>query len=118
MGQNQNQPRGSYGRVPSIARLMPKGPADEQTHHGARRRSARYSVDGEVSVSGPVEATGILFNISAGGLRIAIDQKVERGDRLDLSVRFNETKTTHERGEVVWIREQPDGYVVGLRFVA
>jgi len=102
----------------TIAQLMPTGPEDEQTRHGARRQSTRYAVDGEVSVLGPVQAEGMIFNISAGGLRIAIDQEVEEGDRLDLFVRFNERKTARERAQVMWTREQPDGWVVGLRFVA
>lgn len=101
----------------SIGRMMPPGPSDESVHRGARRHSTRYPAHGEVRVVAPLKAEGFLFNASAGGLRLALDQRVEVGAILDLVVTFDETRRGVERGEVVWTREQPDGWLVGLRFV-
>ncbi len=101
----------------SIGHMMPTGPSDESVHRGARRRSTRYPLHGEVRVTAPIEAEGFLFNASAGGLRLALDQRVEVGAILDLVVTFDETRRSVERGEVVWARELPDGWLVGLRFV-
>ncbi len=101
----------------NIGRWMPTGPSDESVHRGARRRSTRYPLHGEVMVTAPVEAAGVVFNASAGGLRVALDRAVEVGARLELSVRFDERRESRERGEVVWTRELPDGWLVGLRFL-
>lgn len=101
----------------SLAHIMPPGPADTSTHRGARRRTTRYPMHGEVTVTSPLQVRGFVFNASAGGLRIALDRPVSVGTKLDLLVRFDTEETTTERGEVVWARELPDGCLVGLRFV-
>ncbi|MEZ4337155.1 MAG: PilZ domain-containing protein [Sandaracinaceae bacterium] len=103
--------------IESIGRMMPTGPSDESLHRGARRRSARYPATGEVRVVAPIQAEGFLFNASAGGLRLALDHQVEVGAILDLVVTLDETRRGVERGEVVWTRELPDGWLVGLRFI-
>jgi len=101
----------------SIARIMPTGQMDESVHRGARRKSRRYPLYGEVQVTSPRRAAGFLFNASSGGLRVALDHQVEVGSQLELSIAFDDHRTTHERAEVVWTTAQPDGWIVGLRFV-
>lgn len=102
----------------SIGRLMPAGPSDRSVHRGARRKSTRFPIHGEVRVTAPLAAEGFLLNASTGGLRLALDRPVEVGARLELEVRFDERHEARERGEVVWTREHPDGWLVGLRFAA
>jgi len=102
----------------SIAHMMPTGPADDLVHRGARRRSTRFPINGDVRVTSPVVSEGVIFNVSAGGLRLGLDRRVELGSVVDLTLRFEDEKVSRERGEVVWTRELPDGWLVGLRFVA
>ncbi|MCB9593186.1 MAG: PilZ domain-containing protein [Sandaracinaceae bacterium] len=101
----------------TIGSMMPTGPQDDLVHRGARRQSTRYPVHGEVSVTSPIQAEGFLFNASAGGLRLALDHPVELGAQLELQVRLAGYRSSSERAEVVWTREQPDGWLVGLRFL-
>lgn len=96
---------------------LPSGPEDEFVHRGARRRSTRYVLHGEVTVTAPVEAEGFLFNASAGGMRIAIDTAVETGSTLEMRVHLTDDQQSLETGEVVWCRELPDGWLVGVRFI-
>ena len=101
-----------------ISNLMPSGPHDELVHRGARRQSTRYPLDGEVKITAPIEAEGFLFNASVGGMRIAIDRAVEKGALLHMHVHFTDERHSDEVAEVIWCRELPDGFLVGVRFVA
>ena len=96
---------------------LPTGPEDELLHRGARRRTARYMLHGEVTVTAPIEAQGFVFNVSAGGMRIALDAAVEVGSILELTVRLTDDAHSVETGEVVWCRELPDGWLLGIRFI-
>ncbi|HJL17547.1 MAG TPA: PilZ domain-containing protein [Sandaracinaceae bacterium LLY-WYZ-13_1] len=103
-----------------LATLFPVGPEDELEHRGARRRAARYPVHADVRVTGPTEATGVVLNASAGGLRVALQGASEQawgeGDRLELEVEIDD-QVTRDDAEVVWSRQLPDGWLVGLRFL-
>ena len=96
---------------------LPSGPADESGHRGARRQSARYPVDGHVRITRPVRAEGFLFNMSAGGLRLALNRGVATGDVVEFELRVADAPATTERARVVWSREQPDGWLVGMCFL-
>jgi hypothetical protein len=101
-----------------IASLLPIGPSDEQTHRGARRRSARYPIHADVTVVAPERAEGVVLNASAGGIRVALDRAFARGSEVTLEIAFRHDRVTGERAKVVWSRELPDGWLVGLAFVA
>jgi PilZ domain-containing protein len=100
-----------------IATLLPAGPDDLVMHRGARRRTARYPMHANVRVRAPETARGVVLNASAGGLRVTLDRGVRPGDELELDVRFDRDRVSHERAQVVWSRELPDGWLVGLSFV-
>lgn len=100
-----------------ISELLPKGPTDELTHRGARRGATRYPMHADVHILSPIETTGTVLNASAGGLRVALDTAVTKGDEVELEVRFAEERVGRERARVVWCRELPDGWLVGLQFL-
>lgn len=100
-----------------ISALLPKGPDDELTHRGARRRATRYPLHADVHVVSPIEATGTVLNASHGGMRVALDVALAAGDEVELEVRFTE-RVRRERARVVWSRELPDGWLVGLAFLS
>lgn len=101
--------------IPSIAATLPIGTGDFDFSRGARRASRRYNLNADVDVVSPIEAHGIAINASAGGIRIAIDAALEVGASCELKITTT-LKTLTERARVVWCRECPDGFLVGLAF--
>jgi hypothetical protein len=100
----------------SLAAMLPVGPEDELAHRGARRRATRYPMHADVRVVGPEASEGVVLNASAGGLRVALDRGYAEGDRLEIEIEMVNDRTSRETAEVVWSRELPDGWLVGLRF--
>ncbi len=101
-----------------ISSILPPGNADEATHHGARRRSRRYPLSGEVELIEPAWAKGMVINASAGGLRVGLDRVLDAGEECLVEVRTSARQAWRERARVVWRRELPDGYLMGLEFLA
>lgn len=99
-----------------ISSVVPVGGDDREVHRGARRASRRYPLHADIEVLEPCLAAGVSLNVSAGGLRVAIDQRVAVGDVCVLRVRTAADRETIEYARVVWTREQPDGFLVGLEF--
>jgi len=99
-----------------IHTLVPVG-SDLDVHRGARRASRRVSLDAEVVMLEPRRGYGFAINVSAGGIRIALDELVEIGEECELLLRTAPDREWIERARVVWSRELPDGYVYGLEFV-
>jgi hypothetical protein len=100
-----------------IGSILPVGNADPAVHRGCRRRCQRYPLDAEVEVIEPTPAEGIVINASAGGLRVMLDRPVSEGADYTLAVRFTDERTSRETVRVVWVRQHPDGWVVGLQFL-
>lgn len=101
----------------SLANTLPKGHGDRQHHRGARRGSARYPLHADIELVGDPEGTGVAINASAGGMRIAIDRALTVGTVYSLRVR-TPNRTTDEQLRVVWTRQLPDGWLVGLQFAS
>jgi c-di-GMP-binding flagellar brake protein YcgR len=59
-------------------------------------------------------------DISLGGVRIYSDDALTLGERLDLDLFLPDDTTLSAKGEVVWVKELPEGsparYDVGVRF--
>jgi hypothetical protein len=108
---------GSEALMERIGTLLPVGLDDELVHRDGHRRSARYPVHADVRVHLPERASGVVLNASTGGMRVTLDRSVSPGDELELDVRFDRTHVSRERAQVVWSRELPDGWLVGLSFV-
>jgi hypothetical protein len=99
----------------SLAATLPVGTGDFDFCRGARRATRRYNLNADVHIVAPIETDGIVINASAGGLRIAIDAPLEVGATCELKISTT-LKTLDERARVVWCRELPDGFLVGLAF--
>ena len=109
----------TFAPMERIGSLLPTGPRDLCAHRGARRQSTRFPLNARVDVfERGANAHGVVLNASEGGLRVAIDRELREGSVIELEVRFTEERQSRERARVVWSRPQPDGWLVGLRFVA
>ena len=56
---------------------------------------------------------GWALNLSRGGLRAVIEDRVELGE--SLSIQIAEINVTRQ-GTVVWVQDEPDGAIVGVAF--
>ncbi len=65
----------------------------------------------------PEAISGVVINASAGGLRVAVDQCVDVGSLCFARIKTAREHESLEHAEVVWARELPDGWLLGLRFV-
>lgn len=82
----------------------------------ARRRAERYPLNADVEVLEPFCAHGVVINASAGGLRVALEKPLPLDVVCVIEVCLEDGKTV-EMARVAWVREQPDGFVVGFSFV-
>lgn len=57
---------------------------------------------------------GWALNVSRGGIRCILEEKVELGDEFELKVGENAPLT--RRGRIVWLQEEQDGVIVGIEF--
>jgi hypothetical protein len=68
-----------------------------------------------------VDATGIVgwaLNISRGGIRLILEDTVAPGQEFDVEVSSEgDAPTPTRRGRVIWVQEERDGMVVGVKFV-
>jgi hypothetical protein len=61
---------------------------------------------------GDRSVTGWALNMSRGGLRAALEEKVEVGEEFEIAVGDAEPRS----GRIVWVRNQKDGSIVGVAF--
>ena len=57
---------------------------------------------------------GWALNVSRGGLRAILEEKVVLGQKFDVTVGTEEVLVRPAR--IVWVQEEPDGVIVGLEF--
>jgi hypothetical protein len=62
---------------------------------------------------GDAELTAWALNLSRGGLRAVVEDRVQLGEEVE--VRIDEIHVTR-RGRVVWTQDEPDGTIVGICF--
>jgi PilZ domain len=109
--------------------------------HATRRGGARHEVSARVtlrsvrsvgsvgSVPGPdaVEGEearvleGWALNVSRGGVRVILEEKVEPGTRFEVTMTGSGIDPAvaagpSQFGRVVWVQEEPDGVVAGIEF--
>lgn len=60
------------------------------------------------------ELEGWALNVSRGGVRAILEDKVSLGQKFDIVVGSDEVLT--RAGRVVWVQEEPDGVIIGLEF--
>jgi hypothetical protein len=88
----------------------------------ARRSGARQTVSDRVtfrSETGGIRE-GWALNVSRGGVRAILDHdtgKVELGEEYAITVGERHAEGAR-RGRIVWLQEEPDGFVVGVEYVS
>jgi hypothetical protein len=114
----------------------PEGSRDERPGglHATRRGGARREVSARVTLSSPsragaaaggasgtVERTleGWALNVSRGGVRVILEEKVDLGAEFDVAMvggpGLAEPPVVRV-GRVVWVQEELDGVVAGVEF--
>ena len=104
----------------------PQGVPQLKGLHAMRRGGARREMSARVlmrDVTGgeggePGQTLeGWALNVSRGGVRVILEEKVELGKEFDVTVGDPETDGTAARGRIVWVQEEPDGVIAGVEFV-
>jgi hypothetical protein len=93
-------------------------PAAGDGVHATRRGGARHEVSSRVALkakSGEV-LEGWALNVSRGGVRVILEEKVELGSEFEVTLSTGEDPATPVTGRVVWVQEEPDGVVAGIEF--
>ena len=86
--------------------------------HAMRRGGARREVTERVALKAEDGTTleGWALNVSRGGLRAILEEKVVLGQKFDVAIGTDEVMLRPSR--VVWVQEEPDGVIVGLEFTS
>ncbi len=86
--------------------------------HAMRRGGARREVTERVSLK--TEEGNVLegwaLNVSRGGLRAILEDKVTLGQKFEVTLGTDEVLSRTAR--IVWVQEEPDGVIVGLEFTS
>ena len=59
------------------------------------------------------EIEGWALNVSRGGLRAIVDEPIELGTEVEVSISEGPPRASR----IVWIQEEPDGAIVGVEFL-
>ena len=96
---------------PSGMKKMPSG------LHAMRRGGARREVTERVSLRSEDGRAfdGWALNVSRGGLRAILEDKVILGQKFEIELGTEEV--LHRTGRIVWVQEEPDGVIVGIEFI-
>lgn len=89
------------------------GPGDARA---MRRGGARHELTERVTLRSEEgkDLVGWALNVSRGGVRIILEDKVALGQKFDIGLGGDEAAV--RPGRVVWVQEEPDGVIVGLEF--
>ena len=63
-----------------------------------------------------MELEGWALNLSRGGLRCILEEKVDLGGEYLVTLGDGDD-VADRRARVVWVQEEPDGVIVGVEFV-
>jgi hypothetical protein len=85
--------------------------------HAMRRGGARHEVSARVILkrADGVSMDGWALNVSRGGVRVILEDKVDLGAELEVTIG---DETTSHKGRVVWVQDEPDGVVAGIEFTS
>jgi hypothetical protein len=99
--------------------------------HATRRSGARHEVSMRVTLTplggglgnGGPQLEGWALNMSRGGVRVILEERVELGAEFDVELTASIGETALEPGvpgrqpgRIVWVQEEPDGVVAGIAF--
>jgi hypothetical protein len=101
-----------------------RGPGMHATRRGGARRevSARVTLaaregGGRSRSTEPLE--GWALNVSRGGVRVILEEKVELGAEFEVTLSDGAPLgdlPPARVGRIVWVQEEPDGVVAGIEF--
>ena len=109
MADQSNPPPGgpppSYpvGKVPNGVHAMRRGGARREVTERVKLRTD----DGRIF-------EGWALNVSRGGLRAILEDKVTLGQKVDVAIGSDEV--VERTGRIVWVQEEPDGVICGVEF--
>jgi hypothetical protein len=87
--------------------------------HAMRRGGARREVSTRVFLKKPdgeAVLEGWALNVSRGGVRAILEEKVELGQEFEVEVGTGDGPPRN--GRIVWMQEEPDGVIVGVEFTS
>jgi hypothetical protein len=89
--------------------------------HATRRGGARHEVTSRVTLKGRSGTVleGWALNVSRGGIRVILEDKVEPGSEFEVTVTSStsgDDPATPITGRVVWVQDEPDGVIAGIEF--
>ena len=104
----------------SLKKLIPRAKVEECWVGQERRQHARFENDIEIEYNiekRPRLKNGKCINISQGGMKLTLDEKLPNGAIIDLKIHTSEkNKTIEVEGEVVWTNESEERDPQGKRF--
>lgn len=110
-------------RYPVTKKPPPDGLKVPSGIHAMRRGGARREVTERVMLKAETEdgsesplLEGWALNVSRGGVRAILEDKVALGQKFDITIGTDDVMT--RTGRVVWVQEEPDGVIVGLEFTS
>ena len=93
-----------------------QGGPDPAVHRGARRAYPRHQAHGSVELLAPVTASGIVINLSSGGVRVALTRGLPVGAACRARIHTETGGELLVDARVVWCQSRVDGCVMGLAF--
>jgi len=111
-----------YARADAVTKKTTPTPAQgikmPSGVHAMRRGGARREVTERVTLKSKEGETleGWALNVSRGGVRAILEEKVVLGQTFDVAIGTDEVLLRPSR--VVWVQEEPDGVIVGLEFTS
>jgi hypothetical protein len=87
--------------------------------HATRRGGARHEVSARVMMKpvrgGGPTLEGWALNVSRGGVRVILEEKVELGAEFEVTIGIEQSSQPYV-GRIVWVQEEPDGVIAGVEF--
>lgn len=102
-----------------MTREKPPPSSPEQELRAPRRHAggARREASERVLVRAPgFEAPGWTLNVSRGGVRAIFEEPLSQGIEYQVIV-GDEEAATPRRAAVVWLQDESDGQIVGLKYL-
>lgn len=98
-----------------VSRRSPPPPSELHAQRRATGGARREATD-RVTLRGPgFETHGWTLNVSRGGMRAIVEEPLISGAEYDLLV--GDADGSGRRVAVVWVQDEADGQIVGLRFL-
>jgi hypothetical protein len=79
--------------------------------------TARVALTPRVGKTGSLPLEGWALNVSRGGVRVILEEKVDLGAEFEIDLSAESGLDVARSGRVVWVQEEPDGVVVGIEFL-